>query len=398
MMMKQTSLVPKRRFREFQDNSAWEQRKLGSVTNSYSGGTPSVGNYEYYDGEIPFIRSAEINNDSTELFISESGLKNSSAKLVEVGDILYALYGATSGEVGISRINGAINQAILAIQPYKGYDSQFIMQWLRKQKQKIINKYLQGGQGNLSGLIVKDIEIEFPRFDEQVEIGSFFKELDHLITLHQRKLDKTKALKSAYLSEMFPAEGESEPKRRFAGFTGAWEQRKLGEIATFINGRAYSQNELLSDGKYKVLRVGNFYTNSSWYYSDMELGEKYYAEAGDLLYTWSATFGPHIWHGDKVIYHYHIWKIELSGLFNKQFAVQVLEYDKVKIMSDSNGSTMIHITKKGMEEKEVFLPSVAEQERIGLFFDNLDHLITLHQRKLEKLQNIKKAYLNEMFV
>lgn len=366
-MMKQTSLVPKRRFREFQDNSAWEQRKLGSVTNSYSGGTPSVGNYEYYDGEIPFIRSAEINNDSTELFISESGLKNSSAKLVEVGDILYALYGATSGEVGISRINGAINQAILAIQPYKGYDSQFIMQWLRKQKQKIINKYLQGGQGNLSGLIVKDIEIEFPRFDEQVEIGSFFKELDHLITLHQRKLDKTKALKSAYLSEMFPAEGESEPKRRFAGFTGAWEQRKLGEIATFINGRAYSQNELLSDGKYKVLRVGNFYTNSSWYYSDMELGEKYYAEAGDLLYTWSATFGPHIWHGDKVIYHYHIWKIELSGLFNKQFAVQVLEYDKVKIMSDSNGSTMIHITKKGMEEKEVFLPSVAEQERIGLF-------------------------------
>ncbi|AIQ50659.1 hypothetical protein R70331_03300 [Paenibacillus sp. FSL R7-0331] len=397
-MMKQTSLVPKRRFREFQDNSAWEQRKLGSVTNSYSGGTPSVGNYEYYDGEIPFIRSAEINNDSTELFISESGLKNSSAKLVEVGDILYALYGATSGEVGISRINGAINQAILAIQPYKGYDSQFIMQWLRKQKQKIINKYLQGGQGNLSGLIVKDIEIEFPRFDEQVEIGSFFKELDHLITLHQRKLDKTKALKSAYLSEMFPAEGESEPKRRFAGFTGAWEQRKLGEIATFINGRAYSQNELLSDGKYKVLRVGNFYTNSSWYYSDMELGEKYYAEAGDLLYTWSATFGPHIWHGDKVIYHYHIWKIELSGLFNKQFAVQVLEYDKVKIMSDSNGSTMIHITKKGMEEKEVFLPSVAEQERIGLFFDNLDHLITLHQRKLEKLQNIKKAYLNEMFV
>ena len=91
-----------------------------------------------------------------------------------------------------------------------------------------------------------------------------------------------------------------------------WEQRKLGDIATFINGRAYSQEELLSSGKYKVLRVGNFYTNDSWYYSDMELEDKYYAEEGDLLYTWSATFGPHIWHGDKIIYHYHIWKVELS--------------------------------------------------------------------------------------
>ena len=78
-------------------------------------------------------------------------------------------------------------------------------------------------------------------------------------------------------------------------------------MATFINGRAYSQDELLSNGKYKVLRVGNFYTNDSWYFSDMELDEKYYANDGDLLYTWSATFGPHIWRGGKVIYHYHIW-------------------------------------------------------------------------------------------
>ncbi|MEF9921157.1 MAG: restriction endonuclease subunit S, partial [Erysipelotrichaceae bacterium] len=141
--------VPKLRFPGFTD--PWEQRKLGEITKCYSGGTPSVGTYEYYDGDIPFIRSAEINSESTELFISEKGLRTSSAKMVEVGDILYALYGATSGEVGISRINGAINQAILAIKPVEGYDSQFIMQWLRSQKQKIIDKYLQGGQGNLSG-------------------------------------------------------------------------------------------------------------------------------------------------------------------------------------------------------------------------------------------------------
>jgi type I restriction enzyme S subunit len=164
-------------------------------------------------------------------------------------------------------------------------------------------------------------------------------------------------------------------------FTFTWEQRRLGYVATFVNGRAYSQDELLNKGKYKVLRVGNFYTNDSWYYSDMELGDKYYANAGDLLYTWSATFGPHIWLGSRIIYHYHIWKVELSERLDKQFAVQILEYDKAKILSDSNGSTMIHITKKGMEDKVISLPSVAEQRQIGAFFSRLDRLITLHQRE-----------------
>lgn len=162
----------------------------------------------------------------------------------------------------------------------------------------------------------------------------------------------------------------------------AWEQRKLGDIATFINGRAYSQDELLSSGKYKVLRVGNFYTNDSWYYSDMELDDKYYAEEGDLLYTWSATFGPHIWHGDKIIYHYHIWKVELSNALEKNFAVQLMEKDKQSILSDKNGSTMVHITKSGMESKEVILPSnIKEQAKIGEYFYSLDYLITLHQQK-----------------
>ena len=188
------------------------------------------------------------------------------------------------------------------------------------------------------------------------------------------------------------------PAIRFKGFSDAWEQRKLGDVATFINGRAYSQPELLSSGKYKVLRVGNFYTNDSWYYSDLELGEKYYADYGDLLYTWSATFGPHIWLGDRVIYHYHIWKIDLSNQLEKQFAVQLLEQDKANILSSKNGSTMVHITKEGMEQKDVIIPpSTKEQQEIGAFFQQLDNLITLHQRKFEKLTNVKKSMLEKMF-
>lgn len=191
----------------------------------------------------------------------------------------------------------------------------------------------------------------------------------------------------------------AKPKIRFNGYTEDWEQRKLGDIATFINGRAYSQEELLSSGKYKVLRVGNFYTNDSWYYSDMELEDKYYAEEGDLLYTWSATFGPHIWHGDKIIYHYHIWKVELSDTLEKHFAVQLLEKDKQSILSDKNGSTMVHITKAGMESKEVMLPpNIREQAEIGKYLQNIDHLITLHQRKCDELKEVKKFMLQNMFV
>ncbi|MBZ4025235.1 restriction endonuclease subunit S [Ligilactobacillus salivarius] len=198
---KKDEIKPEVRYKNFSD--AWEQRKLGGVAKFYSGGTPSVGVSDYYDGTIPFIRSAEINSTSTELYLSELGLQNSSAKMVYRGDILYALYGATSGEVGISKINGAINQAILAIIPHKGYNSEFLEQWLRKNKEAIIKTYLQGGQGNLSGAIVKQIKVSFPSFDEQQKIGKSFQKIDSLITLHQRKLEKLKQLKKFLLQNMF---------------------------------------------------------------------------------------------------------------------------------------------------------------------------------------------------
>ena len=201
MFPKNGAKVPELRFAGFAGD--WEERKLGELTTSFSGGTPSAGNSSYYKGDIPFIRSGEINSDKTELFLTEAGLKSSSAKMVSVGDILYALYGATSGEVGISQINGAINQAILAIKPCDGYNSHFLMQWLKLKKQKIIDQYLQGGQGNLSGSIVKNLVLKVPNFEEQKKIGAFFKQLDDTITLHQRKLDLLKEQKKGFLQKMF---------------------------------------------------------------------------------------------------------------------------------------------------------------------------------------------------
>lgn len=201
MFPRDGSSFPEVRFAGFTD--AWEQRKLKEITDSYSGGTPSAGKKEYYDGSIPFIRSGEISDDKTELFITEDGLNNSSAKIVHEGDILYALYGATSGEVSISKLKGAINQAILAIQPHDEYNRQFLMQWLRKSKDNIVGTYLQGGQGNLSGNIIKELIVNVPTYDEQNKIGEYSEQLDNLITLHQRELEILKNLKKTCLKRMF---------------------------------------------------------------------------------------------------------------------------------------------------------------------------------------------------
>ena len=175
---------PRIRFKGFTED--WEQRKLGEVVKSYSGGTPTASNKEYYGGDIPFIRSAEINSDTTELYITQRGLDNSSAKIVEKGTILYAMYGATSGEVGISKINGAINQAILAMIPLE-YNGKIIEQYLRKNKESIIGKYLQGGQGNLSANIILELPIQLPELEESNRIANFLESFDTIITLHQQE-------------------------------------------------------------------------------------------------------------------------------------------------------------------------------------------------------------------
>ena len=192
-------------------------------------------------------------------------------------------------------------------------------------------------------------------------------------------------------------EQKAVPHIRYKGFEGKWKNLALGKITKFINGRAFKQSELLDYGKYQVLRVGNFYTNNAWYYSNLELPEKYYANKGDLLFTWSATFGPHIWEGNKVIYHYHIWKLELAPFVDKEFVLQLLLRDKDLLTNNTNGSTMIHITKSEMENKEVKIPSDFEQQKIGSLFTKLDKLLDLQQQKVDKLELLKKALLQNLF-
>lgn len=193
--------VPRVRFKGFQGE--WVRQRLGDISASFSGGTPAVSVSDYYGGNIPFIRSGEIHENRTQLYITQAGLNNSSAKIVEKGTILYALYGATSGDVGISKLRGAINQAILAIEPTKDIDNFFLAGFLQSYKNRIINELLQGGQGNLSGSLVKKNLLAIPSLPEQRAIASYFTTLDAQITLHRERLEKLKQIKAACLEKMF---------------------------------------------------------------------------------------------------------------------------------------------------------------------------------------------------
>ncbi|MCT0015554.1 restriction endonuclease subunit S [Lactococcus lactis subsp. lactis] len=416
-MSKNKKLVPKRRFKAFQNTDDWEQRELGEVldfsitTNSLS---RNMLNYDvgelrsvhYGDILVNYESILNVNTDKIP-FVTGGKVKDFISQLLQDGDIVFA-DAAEDETVGKAvEINGLANGNLVAGlhtivgRPLNKFADRYLGYYINSDSyHRQLIPLMQGTKvSSISKSALQKTKIIYPNMiSEQKSIGTFFSNLDQTIAFQQRKLEKMKSMKSAYLSEMFPAEGERKPKRRFPGFTDDWEQCELGERARFINGRAYSQSELLDSGKYKVLRVGNFYTNSSWYYSDMELGQKYYAEKGDLLYTWSATFGPHIWDGEKVIYHYHIWKIELDDSIDKSFILQVLNNDKEELLRSTNGSTMVHITKELMESKKFLFPSLNEQKRIGTFFLELDQTIAFQQQKLEKLQNIKKAYLNEMFI
>ena len=149
------------------------------------------------------------------------------------------------------------------------------------------------------------------------------------------------------------------------------EWLKLSDVAKFVNGRAYKQPELLEQGKYPVLRVGNFFTNANWYYSDLELDADKYADNGDLLYAWSASFGPRIWQGDKVIYHYHIWKvIPNEQKILKKFLYHILEWDTNSLKNEyANGSTMMHITKGTIEQRLMPIPPLDVQAEIVRILD-----------------------------
>lgn len=176
---------------------------------------------------------------------------------------------------------------------------------------------------------------------------------------------------------------------------------KLGDIVTLLNGRAYLMPELQDSGKYRILRVGNLSGgNDSWYYSDMELDENKYCENGDLLYAWACNFGPHIWREEKVIYHYHIWKlVENKEKVDRTYLYYYLLHQTPFYLGGVNGATMVHITKKNMEKKTVYIPSSLNvQHRIASILSTYDSLIENNTKRISLLEKMAENLYKEWFV
>lgn len=178
-----------------------------------------------------------------------------------------------------------------------------------------------------------------------------------------------------------------------------WKEYKFNDVAKLTNGRAYLQPELQSSGKYKIVRVGNLSGGDKWFYSDMELPDNKYCNKGDLLYAWACSFGPYIWEGDKTIYHYHIWKVDVDNdVVDKLFLYYYLKYYTPKWMGLTNGSVMMHITKGSLEKQIVIFPPLPDQRRIASILSSLDDKIAINRRICENLEAQAQALFKHWFI
>lgn len=254
------------------------------------------------------------------------------------------------------------------------------------QIQKITKKSVNQASFTVSAL--KEIEMGLPALDEQHKIAAVLDKVSNLIAKRHQQLDKLDELVKSRFMEMF-----GDPVLNPLD----WQKNTLETNATLVNGRAYRQDELLDNGKYPVLRVGNFFSNRGWYYSDLELEEDKYCDNGDLLYAWSASFGPQIWHGGKVIYHYHIWKVLVGNAYNKLFLCKLLEYTTTSLMGETHGIAMMHLTKSGMEKTEFIVPPLELQEQFAAFVEQTEKTKNTISHSLQKLETLKKALMQKYF-
>jgi type I restriction enzyme S subunit len=381
------------------------------VCKSFSGGTPNTSQKEFYGGSIPFIRSAEIDREETELFMTEEGFKNSAAKLVAKGDVLVALYGANSGDVALARIDGAINQAILCLK--SDSSNAFVHQFLSLRKNWIITTYLQGGQGNLSGEIVKSISLGFPKPPEQQKIAECLSSVDALMAAQARKVDALKTHKKGLMQQLFPTEGETQPRLRFPEFqnAGEWEETTLGQLAKLVRGPfgGSLKKEIFVASGYAV------YEQQHAIYSDFSsfryhiTAEKFHelrrfaVAANDIIMSCSGTMGKFAIIPDSAapgVINQALLKLTPNGFCNTKFLKEVLELPSVqqKLLSQSAGGAIQNVVSVDqIKALPLRLPSADEQQAVVGCLSSLDALITLATQKLEALKTHKQGLMQQLF-
>ena len=385
----------------------WKLKTLGEVCRIELGKTPHRGTAKYWDtkkrsdniwlsiADLPLNGSLFVRNSKEHV----SDVAAETMKLVPRGTPLVS-FKLTLGRIAIAGRDLYTNEAIAAL--YINSDSQLDRNFLLYNLSFFDWHAATEGDVKVKGKTfnkakLKEIPIPLPPLEEQKRIVAVLDEafagLEAARTNAEANLKNAEELFQTSLRQCLGEES----------FEQGWESKKLGDVARLINGRAYKKPELLSKGKYPVLRVGNFFTNQNWYYSDLELPEDKYCEYGDLLYAWSASFGPRIWLGDRSIFHYHIWKVELdTNVLDKKYLYYFFEWDKESIKVEQGaGATMIHVSMGSMNARSISLPPLDEQTRIVALLDdikaNVSKLKEEYILNAENITNLRQSVLQKAF-
>lgn len=413
--MTEKSAKPQLRFAGFDD--AWEQRKLGTLCLLITKGTTPKD--KSGNGEVNFVKVENIDPDSGEIAsmskisIDEHNNYLKRSKLEE-NDILFSIAG-TLGRVSVVKpyiLPANTNQALAIVRTKEGYIPYLTTVLKGRAVEDFIRKNPTiGAQPNLSLEQVNNLEIPFPSMEEQETVGAFFERIDNLITLHQRKYNKLTNVKKSMLEKMFPKNGSNVPEIRFKGFSDAWEQRKLGDMGTTFTGLSGKTKDDFGHGDARFVTYMNVFTNPV---SDpdrveaVEIDKSQNAvQYGDVFFTTSSETPEEVgmssvWleNTDNIYLNSFCFGYRPTEKIDPHYMAYMLRSEAVrkKIIYLAQGISRYNISKNGVMQIEVPMPNINEQRLVGGYFSNLDNLITLHQRELEKLKNLKKAYLEKMFV
>lgn len=372
--------------------------KLGDVCNFYSGtGFPNAYQGDKH-GKYPFYKVGDISKNvisgNVELISCDNYINDDVVNLIK-GTIIppQCVVFAKIGEAlklnrrALTSCYCLVDNNVMGVQANNLYlDSRYFYYFMCNVD---LQRYSEStAVPSVRKSRIAEIEIPLPSLEEQRHIAAILDKVTDLIAQRRAQLDKLDLLVKSRFVEMF-GDPVSNPK--------GWPEENLQKNVQLLNGRAYKQEELLDSGKYPVLRVGNFFSNRNWYYSNLELEPDKYCDNGDLLYAWSASFGPQIWKGGKVIYHYHIWKVVIKDAYNKQFLCKLLEYVTASLMSETHGIAMMHLTKSGMEQTHFIVPPLELQEQFSLFVENVECIKSNIRRSLDKIVPLKSSLLFQYF-
>jgi len=280
----------------------------------------------------------------------------------------------------------------------------YLMMWFRRPEfDRICWLHTDGSvRGGITWDDICRLELPIPPIEKQLEIVNSYKAITERIALKKKindNLDATmQAIYKSYFIDLEPFQTESMQKTKLGNIPLTWKVCKFNEICELLNGRAYSQEELLNSGKYRVLRVGNFFTQSNWYYSNMELEDNKYCYPDDLLFCWSASFGLYIWNDIKTIYHYHIWKIDFSksSQLYREYIYLYLRQEVQKLSKEGHGSVMAHLTKNGVENLDIISPSSEVVEDFhNKILPFIEHKKIL-EKEIQRLDALRETYLFQL--